>query len=75
LQDDDIGGFKLNMYDYGFRNYDPALGRWMNQTSAHLYFDVSLLFQNQCATILPQNLNGILSLKILYLANVKYFIQ
>lgn len=30
LQDDNIGGQQLNLYDFGARNYDPALGRWMN---------------------------------------------
>ncbi|KDN54720.1 RHS repeat-associated core domain protein-containing protein [Flavobacterium seoulense] len=30
LQDENIGGVQLNLYDYGARNYDPALGRWMN---------------------------------------------
>jgi RHS repeat-associated protein len=30
LQDENIGGNQLNLYDFGARNYDPALGRWMN---------------------------------------------
>lgn len=30
LQDEDVNGKSLDWYDFGARNYDPALGRWMN---------------------------------------------
>jgi len=30
LQDDDLSGSSLDWYDVSARNYDPALGRWMN---------------------------------------------
>lgn len=30
LQDENIGGVQLNLYDYGWRNYDSAIGRFIN---------------------------------------------
>lgn len=36
---DELG---LNFYDYGARNYDPALGRWMNvDPMAEKYYQIS----------------------------------
>jgi RHS repeat-associated protein len=30
FQDEIVGSSALNTYDFGSRNYDPAIGRWMN---------------------------------------------
>jgi RHS repeat-associated protein len=42
LQDDNLGGTKLDWYDYGMRYYDPALARFTTQDAfAEKYYDFS----------------------------------
>lgn len=41
-QDDLVGGKNLNWHDFGARNYNPALGRWMNlDPKAEAYYPVT----------------------------------
>ena len=37
LQDQNVGGNKLMLYDFGARNYDPTLGRWFNPDPANQF--------------------------------------
>ena len=42
LQDDDVNGNQLDWYDFGARNYDASLGRWMNlDPLAEKYYNYS----------------------------------
>jgi RHS repeat-associated protein len=42
LQDEIVGSSSFEVYDFGARNYDPALGRWMNiDPLAEKYTDYS----------------------------------
>jgi RHS repeat-associated protein len=53
LQDD----FGLNLYDYGARNYDPAIGRWMNMDAQsekwHTYSPYTYVLNNPLTYIDP----------------------
>ena len=41
-QDDNVGGSQLNWHDFGARNYDAAIGRWMNiDALSEKYLDYS----------------------------------
>ncbi len=53
---DELG---LNFYDYGFRNYDPAIGRWMNiDPLADKYFSKTPYMYCNNNTILYIDPNG-----------------
>ncbi len=42
LQDDVVGSSSFEIYDFGIRNYDPALGRWMNlDPAAEVFFELT----------------------------------
>jgi len=52
--------FDINFYDFGARNYDPALGRWMNvDPLAEKYYGVSLytyVFNNPVQLLDPDGM-------------------
>ena len=59
---DELG---LNMYDYGFRNYDPAIGRWMNiDPLAEKYYSTSMYTYVDDNPISSFDPNGLLIINI-----------